>query len=91
MSFVVPVNANFAAYALENVRVVHHVGSKEQVKRTQKEADRNARRIVNDGDVEAPGLIPATAVAVDVTTSDRQPQQQTTYQQVAAAYRALDD
>jgi adenosylmethionine-8-amino-7-oxononanoate aminotransferase len=91
MSTVVPVNANFAAYALENVRVVHHVGSKEQVKRIQKDADRNLRRAQNVGEVEEPGLIPPANISVDVMISDRPPQQQTTFQHVSAAYRELDE
>ncbi|MGF9564066.1 hypothetical protein [Neorhizobium sp. JUb45] len=92
MSTVVPVNANFAAYALENVRVIHHVGSKEQVRRTQKDADRNLRRAQNVGEIEEPGLIPAANISVDVMISDRPPQQQqTTYEHVAAAYRELDE
>ncbi len=91
MSTVIPVNANFAAYALENVRVVHHVGSKEQVKRIQKDADRNLRRAQNVGEIEEPGLISPANISVDVMISDRQPQQQTTFQHVAAAYRELDE
>jgi len=91
MSTVVPVNANFAAYALENVRVIHHVGSKEQVKRVQKDADRNLRRAQNVGEIEEPGLIPPPNIAVDMSIADRPPQQQTTFQHVAAAYRELDE
>lgn len=91
MTIVVPASADFAAYALQNLKVVHHVGSKEYVRKTQKDADRNMRRAAGSTDADEPGLVPAAPISIDVSISDREPQQQATYQQAAAAYRALDD
>lgn len=90
MTLVVSVSANTAAYAAETLRHARRVSVKDQVADTKADADRNVRRAENVSDPAAPGLVPPAAVSIDVLSSGRQPQQQTTLRQAEAAYRELD-
>ena len=90
MTLVGSVSANTAAYAADAIRQPRRISAKDHVADTKADAERNARRAENVSDPATPGLVPPAAVSIDVLSSGRQPQQQTTLRQVEAAYRELD-
>lgn len=92
MTQIVTISASTAALNIEALRTPRRVSVKDRVADVKADSDMNAKARENVSDPEAvDAMIPAIKVGIDVLTTEKQPQQQYTLQQVQAAYRDLED
>lgn len=92
MTLVVTISASTAASAIEALKPARRVAAKDRAADIKADADRGVRRAQNV--VSSPAsdsVAPAMALSLDLMTTDQEPQQQATHEQVQAAYRDLDD
>lgn len=92
MTQIVSISASTAAIAIEALRPGRRVSAKDQAADIKADAERNARRLQNAGEIdEDEFVVHAPTVSIDVLTTGQQPRQQATFRQAQSAYRDMEE